>query len=58
MTELCEPIYSLDNQTIYHGDRWELKHRMQFHPDMMRFRETTGGESDPMIRAIRVKCRR
>lgn len=32
--------------------QWELKHRMIRHPDMMRFRETTGGESDPMVRAM------
>ncbi len=28
--------------------RWKLVHRMKNHPDIMRFRETTEGESDPM----------
>lgn len=32
--------------------RWELVHRMKFHPDMMRFRETTAEEPDPMHRGM------
>ena len=28
--------------------RWILVHRMKFHPDMMRFRETTAKEDSPL----------
>ncbi len=28
--------------------RWKLVHRMQNHPDMMRFQETTGDEHEPL----------
>jgi hypothetical protein len=31
---------------------WKLVHRMKFHPDMMRFRETTAVQSHPMHRAM------
>jgi hypothetical protein len=31
---------------------WELVHRMKFHPDMMRFREVTVGEHEPIPRSM------
>lgn len=32
--------------------RWKLVHRMKFHPDLMRFTETTTGEHEPMYRGM------
>jgi hypothetical protein len=32
--------------------RWQLVRRMKQHPDMMRFRETTAEEHDPLSRAM------
>lgn len=45
MTAYSLPI---GTQIVIGKRRWMLVHRMKFHPDVMRFRETTGDEPDPM----------
>lgn len=42
----------IGTQIVIGKRRWKLVHRMKFHPDMMRFTDTTGGECEPLQRGM------
>lgn len=42
----------INTEIVIGKRRWKLVHRMNSHPDIMRFTETTEGESDPMQRGF------